>query len=171
MEFIEVAIEDTLKDAYKQLYKGAFLTTLKDGIVNTMTIGWGGVQIIWGKPVFVIYVRYTRHTYEMLEHNDEFTISVPVKQHAVKELSYCGIKSGRDGDKIQGCGLSVVRGRTMDTPIIKECDLHYECKIIYRQAMEPFAIQEREKNKYYKGHDYHVMYYGEIVDVYQTKGE
>jgi len=171
MKYVELPSSDVTEQALKQLEIGAFLTTQKVDKVNTMTIAWGGINVVWGKTVFVVYVRYSRETYNMLEHNDEFTVSIPIHRDLKKELAYCGTKSGRDVDKIKDCKFTLIPGRIVGTPIIGECDLHYECKLIYKQAMEPNAITDQVKARYYSTNNFHVVYYGEIVDVYQTKGE
>lgn len=45
-------------EVIKQLGKeGAFLTSKYNGKVNTMTIGWGSIGVIWRKPVFTVLVR------------------------------------------------------------------------------------------------------------------
>ena len=171
MKYQDIKVFDHATSMFEQLFKGAFLTTKKGEKVNTMTIAWGGINIVWGRPLFVVYVRYTRDTYDMLEGNDEFTVSVPLAQDRKKELAYCGTKSGRDTDKILDCNFTLLPGKTINTPVLAECDLHYECKIIYRQAMEPGAVSQDVKDRYYSTHNYHMIYYGEIVDSYQTKGE
>ena len=43
---------DHAETILKVLAKGAFLTTAAGGRHNTMTIGWGALGNIWGKPVF-----------------------------------------------------------------------------------------------------------------------
>ncbi|QMS86006.1 flavin reductase family protein [Candidatus Xianfuyuplasma coldseepsis] len=154
-----------------QLAKGAFLTTKKGRRINTMTIAWGGIHIIWGKPVYAIYVRYSRETYNYLKYTDEFTISVPKFGTMKKELAYCGTKSARETDKIKDLDLTLVKGRKVETPVIQQCELHYECKIIYRQALEPNAIMEQVKDRYYPNNNFHMVYYGEIIDTYQIEGE
>lgn len=156
---------------FEQLMKGAFLTTKKGDKVNTMTIAWGGINVVWGKPLYVVYVRYSRDTYDMLEGNDAFTVSVPIENDLRKELGYCGTKSGRDTNKIQDCNFTLLPGRKVNVPVLGECDLHYECKVIYRQAMEPNAVPQDVKDRYYSTHNYHVIYYGEIIDTYRTGGE
>jgi flavin reductase (DIM6/NTAB) family NADH-FMN oxidoreductase RutF len=171
MEYKDISVFDHATPMFEQLFRGAFLTTKKDNKVNTMTIAWGGINIIWGRPVYVVYVRYSRDTYSMLENNQEFSVSVPLTSDLKKELSYCGTKSGRDTDKIEDCNFTLIPGRVVNTPIIGECDLHYECKVIYRQAMEPNSIPQEIKDRYYSTNNYHMIYYGEIVDAYQTKGE
>jgi len=153
----------------KQLEKGLFITTKVNKKVNTMTIAWGHIGIIWGKPVFIAYVRYTRDTFKMLEQANEFTISVPLKKDLKKELSFCGTKSGRDYDKINECDLKTRNARVVNTPILADCELHYECKVIYKQAMEPGLIPNDVKQRYYKDNNFHMVYYGEIVDSYILK--
>ena len=62
--------------------------------------------------------------------------------------------------------MTAIAGKVIDTPIIDECDLHYECKVVYKQAMEPGLLDENINKNYYSNHDYHVIYYGEIVASY-----
>lgn len=165
----DLEYHEDLKQTFDQLNRGAFLTTKVKDKVNTMTIAWGGVSLVWHKKVFIVYVRYTRDTYDMLEHSDGFTVSIPSPNTMKDEWLYCGRHSGRDVDKIKACNFTMLDGRKIDVPVIQECETHYECKIIYKQAMEPANIEQDVKDQYYKKHDYHVMYFGEIVDSYKTK--
>ena len=43
---------------------------------NTMTIGWGQAGRLWNLPVCTVYVRPERYTYQFLEAQDYFTLSV-----------------------------------------------------------------------------------------------
>lgn len=162
MEFTKYA-----KDAMDVLKtKGAFLTVKSGDKVNTMTIGWGDIGYIWRKPVFMVMVRKSRHTYDIIEAAEDFTVSIPVNCDLKKELAICGTKSGRDIDKFKECNLSMENSNKVNSPIIGECDLQFECKIIYKQHMdEKFLSSEINKSCYENG-DYHTMYYGEIVDCY-----
>ena len=58
----------------ERIKKGAFLTVLADGKVNTMTIGWATLGFIWQRPVLMIAVRDSRHTFSLLEKIDNFTV-------------------------------------------------------------------------------------------------
>ncbi len=111
-------------------------------------------------------VRYSRHTYDILEKSKEFTVSVPLTRDMKKELAICGTKSGRDIDKFKECNLTTIKGKSIDTPIIEECELHYECKVVYQQAMEPGLIDKGIREANYSNNDFHIMYYGEIVESY-----
>ena len=164
--FKDIHYNEYTKEFIEQLPKGAFLT-VKDGErINTMTIGWGNIGVIWNKPIITVAVRYSRYTHQLISNSDEFTISLPLNGQLKKELGYCGTKSGKDVDKFKECGLSVVKGKAVETPIVGECDLFYECKIVYKQTMEPSLLHQSIDEKCYSNHDYHVLYYGEIVSSY-----
>ena len=64
---------------------------------NTMTASWGGLGVLWRKPVATIYVRPQRYTYTFLEENPYFTLSFFGPQWK-KQLAYCGAVSGREED-------------------------------------------------------------------------
>ncbi len=162
----DVKYNEYLKELTEQLPKGAFLTVKSGDKLNTMTIGWGTVGVIWGKPMFVVLVRYSRYTHQLLETAEEFTVSIPVHKDLKKELAFCGTKSGRDYDKFKELNLTAEPGKVVQTPIVGECDLHYECKIVYRQTMEPALLDKNIKETSYAQNDYHVIYYGEILACY-----
>lgn len=151
----------------EQLPKGVFITVKdRDGRVNTMTIAWGHIGVIWSKPVFIAYVRYSRFTYNLLTQADDYTINVPVNNDMRHALKIAGTESGRDIDKFKKANLTLKPGRKVNSPIISDCELHYECKLLYTQTQEPALIPEGIKNDHYKNHDTHIMFFGEIVDSY-----
>lgn len=155
----------------KSLPKGILLTTKSGEKVNTMTIGWGKIGIEWGKPIFIVYVRESRFTKQMLEENGEFTINVPYGDLDSKILGFCGTKSGRDVDKIAELGLTLEEGDAVSVPGIRELPLTLECKVIYKQKQDMTAIPSAIQNRYYPTdscgmQDEHTAYYGEIVGAY-----
>ena len=155
----------------KALPKGILITTKNGDFVNSMTIGWGHIGIEWSKPIFVAYVRESRHTKTMLENHGEFTINVPVGNVDGNILAVCGRKSGRDMDKIKELGLHLVESDVIAVPGIEELPLTLECKVIYKQKQDLSAIPEDILNRYYPAdetgfQDYHYAYYGEIVNAY-----
>lgn len=161
----EVNYKEVSNKIQEQLAKnGAFLTVKdKNGNLNTMTISWGNIGRMWEKPIFTVMVRYSRHTYKLIENSDNFTVSFPTKGQLVKELAFCGSKSARDVDKFKELNLSVTESKKVSSPIISDCDLHLECKIIYKQAMDSSGMGEFVKEIYGEENDLHVLYYGEIV--------
>ena len=63
----EINAFDYAGDICKALPKGILMTTKTGDYVNTMVIGWGHIGIEWGRPIFVAYVRESRHTKQMVE--------------------------------------------------------------------------------------------------------
>lgn len=158
---------DHAGDICKALPRGILLTTKANGQVNSMTIGWGHIGIEWGKPIFVAYVRQSRHTKAMLDTHGAFTVNIPVGKCDPKILGYCGTKSGRDTDKIADLGLTLEEGDAVDVPGIRELPLTLECRVIYTQDQNIHAIPDPVIDRYYPDTgDYHTVYYGEIVGAY-----
>ncbi|MDO5718908.1 MAG: flavin reductase family protein [Tissierellia bacterium] len=151
---------------YEQLPKGAFLTVSDGENVNTMTIGWALNGIIWRKPVIAIAVRKSRYTYELIEKAEDFTISCPLNKDLSKALMICGTKSGREIDKFKEANIGIADAKSNLSPIIGECELHYECKIIYSQFMDEDSLFDEAKDLFYKEPDFHKFYFGELVNSY-----
>ena len=160
----------------KAMKRGILLTTKLGNKVNTMTIGWGKLGIEWGKPIFIAYVRESRYTKQILEDNGEFTVNIPYGDVDKKILSICGTKSGRDTDKIIEAGLTLEDPVSVSVPGIRELPLTLECKVIYKQKQDLSAIPPAILERYYpqdvdgshpgSNRDYHIAYFGEIVNAY-----
>ncbi|MBQ7095459.1 MAG: flavin reductase [Clostridia bacterium] len=132
---------------------------------NTMTASYGGLGILFGKPVAQIYVRPERYTYEFLEKNDSFSLSFFSEQYR-KELQYCGRTSGRNEDKIKTCGFKLLY-TPEQTPYFEEARLTIICKKIYVQDLSRDLLMDDKLREgvYHSGGD-HRMYVGEIVDMF-----
>ncbi|MCW3988714.1 MAG: flavin reductase family protein [Candidatus Bathyarchaeota archaeon] len=140
----------------------------KDGPANAMTIGWGLVGTMWRRPFFIVAVRFSRHTYKLLEESDSFTVCLPSKGMA-EALDFCGTKSGRDYDKFKELGFTAKKGLQVEAPYIEECPVHYECKIAFKSEVTQGALPREIEDDAYPNKDYHVLYYGHILGVYATK--
>jgi flavin reductase (DIM6/NTAB) family NADH-FMN oxidoreductase RutF len=171
----EIGVFDYSNKVLERMNPGNFLTTKKGNTINTMIIGWGGITIEWGKPIFIVLVRDARATFDLIESSGEFTVSVPLEGNLNKAIGICGTKSLREINKFEYCNLTPVKGRTIDTPIIGEAKLHYECKVVYKQKLDKYRIPETIKNRYYNPNtnndSFHTVYYGEIVDQYLYEKE
>ena len=156
----------------KSLKPGILLTTKAGEKVNTMTIGWGKIGIEWNRPVFIAYVRETRYTKQLLEESGEFTVNIPYGEFDSKILGYCGTKSGRDTDKIQSLGLTLVDSDVVQVPGIAQLPLTLECRVIYKQQQDLRRMPQSVIDRFYPAvddtgfQDYHIAYYGEIVNAY-----
>lgn len=167
-----VDVFDYCGEICKGIKKGALLTTAVDGKVNTMTIGWGHLGIEWNLPIFVAYVRESRFTKELLDKSFTFTVNIATKDAMSEAKRFCGTRSGRNTDKIQELGLTLIEGEKLDVPGIKEFPLTLECKILYSQQQEAEKLPEYLIERFYpndnslSGRDNHIAYYAQILNAY-----
>lgn len=147
------------------LTNGAFLTTSENGKINTMTISWGNIGLIWGKRIFTAMVRDTRFTKTILDNTMEFTISIPTDNSLKTALGICGSKSGKDMDKIEECHLELISSETVTVPTVKCNGIAIECKVVYKQRMDISTLGSEIKEKWYEDENMHTMYYGEITNI------
>jgi flavin reductase (DIM6/NTAB) family NADH-FMN oxidoreductase RutF len=145
---------------------GCFLVAAKkDGKCNVMTIGWGLIGVFWRTPVFLVAVRHSRFTHEFIEDTGEFTVNVPGKDMDEK-IAHCGRFSGREHDKFKECNLILHKGKKVTTPIIENCKIHYECKVLFKLELKPEEVPADVKKLFYGKPDYHTLYFGKILDAY-----
>jgi flavin reductase (DIM6/NTAB) family NADH-FMN oxidoreductase RutF len=156
------------EDAMSKIKKGAFLTVKAAEALNTMTIGWATIGFIWQKPIMMVAVRSSRHTFGIIEKALDFTVTIPSGDMG-KALAFCGTKSGRDADKFKMCNLETANSRDVASPIIKVPGIHYECKIVYKSAMNAAFLDKEYDKIIYPLKDYHTHYFGEIVACYETE--
>ncbi len=102
-------------------------------------------------PILGIGVSPSRHSYEILEASDDFSINIPSKD-LVEEVLYCGQCSGREVDKFEECGFIRSPGKKIRSPVICECVVNLEC--VKRQRVDAGD---------------HVWYLGEVVHAEMAK--
>ena len=129
---------------------------------NTMTVSWGGMGTIWGKPVATVYVRTSRYTHEFMDREDYFTVSFYPEEYK-KVLGVLGSKSGRDMDKMHESGLTP---KTVgDSMTFAEAEMTLVCRKLFKQQLEVSNIPEDIAAAYYTGDAPHDMYIGEVVEI------
>lgn len=151
----------------QRIQKGAFLTVAAENAVNTMTIGWATIGYIWQRPILMVAVRDSRHTFDLLGKADNFTVSIPKGDGYNEAVTFCGTKSGRDFDKFKECGLQTKNALQVTSPIVDIAGIHYECRIVYKSAMDS-AFLDAGLERLYPKKDYHTLYFGEIAACYET---
>ena len=87
------------------------LTTKADDKVNSMTISWGGVGMLWNKPAATVYVRESRFTKELLDKSETFSVSFLPMTSIEGHLSIWGRyrEETRTRSKIQGLLSMITR--------------------------------------------------------------
>lgn len=142
----------------------ALVTSGTEQKFNTMTVSWGGVGIMWGKPVAFTFIRPQRYTFEFIENGEFYTMSFFDEEYR-KALNFCGSKSGRDYDKVKETGLTPAF--TEDgIPYFEEAKLVLVCRKQYAQFLEKDCFIDKEADeRWYNETDYHKMYVSEITKV------
>ena len=164
MNFRHMSPEKISDNAFKIIGEDWMLITAgKEDAFNTMTASWGGLGILWHKPVSYSFVRPSRYTYEFMEKGDTYTFSFFTEKYR-KALNLLGSKSGRDGDKISEAGLTPVSVEH-DAVSFKEARLVVVSKKLYQQDLNPDNFCEPEIATHYPQKDYHRMYVGEVISV------
>ena len=153
-----------LRDNPVNLFEDAMALTVGEGdSINSMTIGWGGIGVLWGKPVVTVYVEQRRFTKHLMDQNERFTIEAFSEDYA-SVLQYLGTASGRNEDKIAGSGLTL-KLTPSGTPAFEEGRLLIECRKIYEAPFQPEGFGDIPA-QVYSARPLHTVYIGEILNVW-----
>ena len=147
----------------------AILSVGNKNLYNSMTIEWGSLGVAFKKPIFTVYVKPDRYTYEVMEKSDIFTVNF-IERKLMKKFAIYGTKSGKDINKEEEAGTHI---KFMDKGItFDEAVEVYVCKkmaksVIDEKSMDPY-IKELYRNnvKVYRTEVPHVLYIGEIIAHY-----
>ena len=162
--FQESSVQDLTMNPFEKVNKQWMLITAGDEKgFNTMTASWGGLGVIWQKPVATVYLRPQRYTKEFVDAAAEMSISVLPEAYR-KELNYFGTVSGRDEDKIAKSGLGIAEENGV--PYFADARLAFICKKLYAQPLEADCFIDKSNiERWYPGNDFHTMYVVEIEKV------
>lgn len=94
---------------------------------NVLTIGWTGI-VCTRPPMTYISVRPERYSHVIIKETGEFVINLTTSAMC-RETDLCGVKSGKDMDKLEACGFHTVPAQKVSAPLIEECPLSLECKV------------------------------------------
>jgi len=128
------------------------------GRPNIITLAWVGT-LCSDPPAVGIGVRPERFSHDLIEEVGEFVVNLP-RADQVSVVDYCGQVSGREVDKWAACGLTPLPASKVRPPLIAECPVALECRVIHRLALgahdlyvgEVLAIQVDEAMLTAQGH-------------------
>jgi len=99
-------------------------------VVDVMAADW--VVVLSAKPFLVgVAVSPKRFTHSLIERYGEFVISVPSIE-MVRDVWIVGSESGPE--KLKKTKLTLIPGRSVKTPIIKEALANLECRVVDRRV-------------------------------------
>lgn len=157
---------------FEEFPKEALLTAGDFESRNTMTVSWGMMGTIWGKPMVIVFVRPTRFTFPQMEKSDYFSLSFMPKKYQDK-LTYMGTHSGRNENKYESTGLIPVYDNDSFVSYIKDADYVLKCKIVYKDYIKPECFKDLSLLKHYNKelNDYHMFYIAELTSLLVRENE
>ncbi len=100
----------------------------QEGDPNLITLAWAGT-VCSDPPMVSISVRKSRYSYSLIESTGEFVINL-VDRNLVKAADFCGVKSGRDINKFEVCGLHAISAPPLThAPALQEAPAYLCCKV------------------------------------------
>lgn len=130
---------------------------------NTLTASWGGLGVLWNRPVGFIFVRPTRHTFGFLEASRRFSLSF-FDESWRSALRHIGSVSGRDHDKAAETGL-VPHALGEDVVTFEQARLAIVLRKLHAQDLDPTKFVDTSIEGLYPSKDYHRFYVGEIETI------
>ena len=106
--------------------------TDKEGNSNIITLAWAGT-ICTNPPMLSVSIRPERYSYNIIKETGEFVVNLTTKELAYA-TDYCGVKSGKDVDKLGKMRLTKLASEKINSVAIAESPVNIECKV--RQIME-----------------------------------
>ncbi|MGM9643681.1 MAG: flavin reductase family protein [Eubacteriales bacterium] len=166
MSFCEISPEEFDYSPFRLIGKDYLLITTPDGSkssgANAMTASWGGVGILWNKPVATVYVRPQRYSYGLCEKSDRFSLCILSEEYR-DALKICGTKSGRDTDKLKDCSLSCTE--IDGVKVIEQSKVAMLCRKLYADDIKKDNFIDEEPLKNYHANDFHRFYILEIEKI------
>lgn len=167
-KYKEIETELIKDNIFKLINKDWMLITAGNiGRYNMMTASWGGFGILWGVEVCFCFIRPTRYTYNFMEKESYFTICFFDEEYR-DVLNFCGTKSGKDTNKMSYKKLTP-QSSNMGNVYFTEARMIIECRKIYFQDIDPRNFIEPGIENNYPLKDYHRLYVGEIIKVFNKK--
>ena len=134
---------------------------------NAMTVSWGSIGELWGKPVVTVYVSSDRYSKHLMDKAEYFTLTAFPQTRACKDaLVYLGSHSQRDEpDKAERAGLTV-EFSPLGNPLFAQGRLALECRILYKDEFKRDLLPA-DVRPMYEDMGLHTFSIGEVVACYR----
>lgn len=108
------------------------------GRYDVMTASWVSI-VSKTPPTMAVSLNRGRLTYEQIRETGCFVVNMVPASLAAK-ADYCGLRSGRDADKLGAVGLTPVRANRVAAPLIAECPLNVECRLLREVELGEYVL-------------------------------
>ena len=151
------------KDAVSLFGEGCVALVENKEKANPITIAWGGLGVLWGKPMCSIFIHKSRYSKGIADDSPYFSVCCFAKEYKPIAIDYFGSASGRNEDKIAKSGFTLLHDEGV--PYFKEAELVILCKKMGQTDFDKDKISEDKIKKWYEKDGVHTIYFGEIVKV------
>jgi len=110
----------------------------EQGLVNVMTASWAGI-VSKTPPTMAISLNKGRLSYANILKTGSFTVNAVPTGLAV-EADLCGIRSGRDCDKVAMAGLDLEPGLHQAAPLVADAPLNVECRLVQEVELGDYRL-------------------------------
>ena len=94
---------------------------------NVLTIAWTGI-INSEPPMTYISVRPSRFSHNIISETKEFVINI-TNLPLARACDFCGIRSGKNTDKLKEMGLELEKSSKIEAPMLKSAPISLECRV------------------------------------------
>jgi flavin reductase (DIM6/NTAB) family NADH-FMN oxidoreductase RutF len=100
--------------------------TMVNGCANFMAVGWCA-RVNGNPPMIACGIAKNHYTPKGMEESKTFSVNIP-SSDLLEKTDYCGLVSGAKTDKSEV--FTVVYGSLGTAPMIKECPVCLECRLV-----------------------------------------
>jgi len=100
----------------------------ENGRYNGMTAAWIS-RVSWDPPMVMVSISPKRYTWKLIKEYREFAVNIVSEKLKEAAIEIFGKLSGRDVDKFAESKVKVVKGRSIDAPVILDAPIIIECKV------------------------------------------
>jgi len=99
-----------------------------EGEHNIITVAWTGT-ICTNPPMTYISIKPERHSYEIIKRNNAFVVNLTTEA-LLKATDYCGVRSGKNENKIKKMKLNLIQSEEIMAPYIEESPVNILCEVV-----------------------------------------
>ena len=103
-----------------------------------MTASWTGI-VSKTPPTMAVSMHFGRKSYENIRQNGEFVVNMVPASLAV-EADYCGIRTGREHDKLSITGLETEPASVVSVPMLSASPLSVECRLTMELPLGDYRL-------------------------------
>ena len=117
---------------YRPIYPtpaGLITSVAPDGKANIITLGEIFNLSLRSPTIVGVAIRKARYSHGLITQSGEYVVNLPTTR-ILAEVDRCGSVSGRKVDKFAAFGLTPLPATVVKPPLIAECPVNIECKVI-----------------------------------------